>query len=218
MSTLTALVIILILIVILQIPVCKDTIYNTCSEFACACGEALGVSKSSVSSAFSDSVTQDNSSSDAKYIENMIVRGVDDPREVVLETDYVPSIQYDEVSGSGNTYGVDPGYKYGPFHDLDPDFVSSRERMGACSGTMPCGKNRSNMFSSIDTTSLGTRNDDIYDGDRCAAMGLYPCTENTPRTALSLMYKDVMGLPNPEPSAEDCEYRAVNGYIYKDQC
>jgi hypothetical protein len=150
--------------------------------------------------------------------ERMIVRGVDDPREIVTDEEYVPSIQYDEISGSGNTYGSDPGYRYGPFHDLDPDFISSRERMGACKGSLDGGRSRCSTFTSIDTESLGVRNDDILDGERCAAMGLRPCVENTPRSALKLMYNDVMGLPNQRPSEEDCEFKSTNGYTYKDRC
>lgn len=155
--------------------------------------------------------------------EGYIVRGIDDPREVIVDSEYIPSIQYDEFSGSGNTYGEDPGYKYGPFHDLDPDFNSSRARMGACGGTLPCWSkgHREVVFNAIDSTSLGQRNDDIYDGERCAAMGIYPCTAGTSRTALQTMYKDVMGIDytnRVSPSEDECEFRSDKGYTYKEQC
>lgn len=156
--------------------------------------------------------------------EHYIPRHVYDPRTVIVDTTYTPSVTYDEISGPGNTYYTDPGQRYGPFHDIDREFVSTRSRMGACGlpyeARSRVGSNLS-LFSGIDSPSLDSslsgKNDDAYDGSRCAAFGSQPCTQRS--TAVSLLYKDVMGLDiDAPPAAEDCEFRSTKDYDYKEPC
>ena len=112
--------------------------------------------------------------------------------------DYSPKLKY--------------GMKHGPFHDFDPEFLNSRERMGACSG----GPRASHKYVE-DIANLGTHNDDVFDGDRAVISSQGNKCPRGP-SAVKLLYQDVMGLPNPPPTTEDCEYLTYNDYVYKQPC
>ena len=102
----------------------------------------------------------------------------------------------------------------GPAYDLDPDFVSSRSSMGAGCG-VPTNRSKISIRGlTYDTASLGTRNDDIFDGDRKVTHG---CARGG-RSSLKLLYTNTMGLENPVPFTASCEFIGAQGYLYKDTC
>jgi hypothetical protein len=102
----------------------------------------------------------------------------------------------------------------GPAYDLDPEFISSRARMGAGCGT-PCNRSKVSIRGlTYDTASLGTRNDDLFDGDRKVV-----CTNNgAGKSSLKILYTNTMGLTNPPPFTASCEFMGPQGYLYKETC
>lgn len=79
-----------------------------------------------------------------------------------------------------------------------------------------CVSNR-NWSRFSDVSNLGTRNDDIFDGDR--SIGVGSKCQRSDYSTLNLLYKDVMELDTScEPSAVDCEFIGDNGYLYKEDC
>lgn len=102
-------------------------------------------------------------------------------------------------------------------YDLGPEYVTSREKLGACSNLSRSTCGRAPIYSSVDVSVLGTRNDDIFDGDRAVAMGKGGCKRHiTP--ASRMLYRDVLGLNGPAKPAVDCEIISKNGYSYKQRC
>jgi hypothetical protein len=100
-------------------------------------------------------------------------------------------------------------------YDLNPQYMSSRERLGACNNLSKsrCGR----TVSLLDVAVLGTRNDDIFDGERAVSMGKGGCKRHiTP--ASRMLYKDVLGLEGTSKPAIDCEILSHNGYSYKQRC
>lgn len=112
----------------------------------------------------------------------------------------------------------DPPNMLGPAYDLDPDFVSSRSRMGASCSSLPRKTMRGMTY---DVTDLGTKNDDLFDGERSTgqvsiARGASGCP--TGKSSLKLLYTNVMGLANPPPYEASCEFLGAQGYLYKETC
>lgn len=105
------------------------------------------------------------------------------PRENILDSDYKPEY-FDNIPVILNSDDA------ALTHDLDSDYVSSREYMGACTTKRRRG------------------------GFLTCARGMPSCGN----TAIGLLYYDVMGLSNPPPSADDCEFIGYNGYSYKQPC
>ena len=63
---------------------------------------------------------------------------------------------------------------------------------------------------------LGTRNDDIFDGDRNVDHSVSRgCKVKI--NPLKLLYTDRLALDRPAPMT-DCEYKGVQGYYYKEAC
>lgn len=115
----------------------------------------------------------------------------------------------------------------GPAYDLDPNFVSSRERMGAGCSVLSGTRARPHKVSirgmTYDATDLGTRNDDIFDGERSTGhMGIDRSGRQnacpTGKSSLKLLYTNVMGLTNPPPYDASCEFLGAQGYLYKETC
>jgi hypothetical protein len=102
----------------------------------------------------------------------------------------------------------------GPAYDLDPEFVSSREKMGAGCGVKTNRSKISIQGLTYDTAALGTRNDDIFDGDRKVVSDM----PTVGKTSLKLLYTGVMGLENPPPDTASCEFFGAQGYLYKTTC
>jgi hypothetical protein len=137
--------------------------------------------------------------------------------EAVFESKYTAKVTPSNDSSSGELYEPDYGLSLGPQHDLDPNFTSSRERMGACSSGFNSKKVGVNVMGS-DVAGLGTRNDDIFDGERAVAISTQPCTQNASTSSLKLLYHDTMGLTNPPPYVHTCEFLGPQGYAWKGTC
>jgi hypothetical protein len=99
-------------------------------------------------------------------------------------------------------YGIYVDHKLGPLHDVDAAYLTSREKMGAFT---PKTRNRGRVNQGHDT---------IFDGDA----RVHQIHNRTDINTLNLLYGDVMGLGNPPPYSDDCEYVGLNGYIYKEPC
>jgi hypothetical protein len=119
------------------------------------------------------------------------------------------------------TPGADDDFNEIPatHRDLDPEYVSSRERMGAC-GVL--SKSRRNFGGEPDTTLLGTRNDDLFDGER-AVNASKPGSQIRTRTAIAAIYgpAQAMGMhtvPGDAPSRESCTWLGGQGYMYDQSC
>lgn len=104
----------------------------------------------------------------------------------------------------------------GPKHDLDSDWLSSRERVGACTNLSKSLCGRAMNFPAYSDYPDMTKSDEIFDSENkiafCKGRGSY---ENI---ALNLLYRDIMGLENPAPSCTDHEYISTNGNYYKEPC
>lgn len=88
-------------------------------------------------------------------------------------------------------------------YDLDPEFTSSRERMGACTGK----KGRSRVAYTRDESPL---DDDI------ALTSTGRQMKPQIGSPLDIIYNE-LGLDNPPPTADDCQY--TNGVNwYKEPC
>jgi hypothetical protein len=124
------------------------------------------------------------------------------------------SIQHEFRPDELNILGMSMVNSLGPAYDLDPEFVSSRARIGAGCGT-PCNRTKVSVRGlSYDTASLGTQNDDLFDGDRkvvCSHKG-------AGASSLKLLYTNVMGLENNPPFTASCEFLGPQGYLYKETC
>ncbi len=109
----------------------------------------------------------------------------------------------------------------GPHSDLDVDFLINRRHAGGGGQHTDFGKkekytvNNNSRFA--DVTNLGVRNDDLFDGERSIGLGQRTCTRSD-KTTLNLLYGEVMGISNPMPSQQDCEFIGENGYLYKEDC
>lgn len=102
-------------------------------------------------------------------------------------------------------------------YDICPQYLSSREVMGAGMGLSRSTCGRAPTYQGIDVSVLGTRNDDIFDGERAVAMGTSGCRRHiTPVSRM--LYKDVLGLRGTSKPAIDCEILSHNGYSYKQRC
>lgn len=117
-------------------------------------------------------------------------------------------------------------------YDLDADYVTSREKMGACNTLSRSNRARAPSIGNVDVSVLGVRNDDIFDGDRAVVRSKRLCRNSsvpfTGRTACNavnnpvtnLLYGNgnITHLPINAKPAVDCEFMSYNGYIYKQRC
>jgi hypothetical protein len=128
-----------------------------------------------------------------------------------------------------------------PFYDLDPNFITSRERMGAC--TSMTGGCRNHNFYGATSLNGGSFRADSSDavnyglrgagsmrqlrqsvpgvgqsgsGRYAKLQGKPSCASNKP--AMDVLYGDYLGLEGACPSDNDCEYLNYNGYVYKEPC
>lgn len=104
-------------------------------------------------------------------------------------------------------------------YDLAPDYMSSREKMGACNTLSRSSYARAPFPGNVDASVLGTRNDDIFDGDRAVLPGRQMC-RNSSSPVNRLLYAKTMGMAdaiNSQPSV-DCTFMSHNGYSYKQRC
>lgn len=103
-----------------------------------------------------------------------------------------------------------------PAHDMDAEFIGSREQMGASTS----GKRNASILTSMTGESLGEDAVDAkFDSKGVAGISLgrgacHPCDSS----AVKLLYTDIMGLTNPVPDTNQCEYLGYNGYLYKEPC
>lgn len=100
----------------------------------------------------------------------------------------------------------------------NPDILTPREGpIGVCSG-MSRSRRASGPIA-LDTSLLGVRNDDIFDGERAVSNHLRTCSNPT-TSAQQLLYHSVMGLGRESMSKPhiDCEVMSYNGYSYKQRC
>jgi len=108
-------------------------------------------------------------------------------------------------------------------YDIDPEYLSSRSAMGCLSVSGQSrsmkGYSQTTPFYCADTSMLGTRNDDILDGDRNIdhSFARTPGACKIKISPLKLLYKDTLGLERPHLMT-DCEYKGVQGYYYKEAC
>ena len=120
------------------------------------------------------------------------------------------------------TPGADDDFNEIPatHRDLDPEYISSRERMGAC-GVL--SRSRRNFGGEPDTTLLGTRNDDLFDGERAVHASKPGSQVRTPQAAIAAIYgpAQAMGMhtvPGDAPSREACTWLGGQGYMYDQSC
>jgi hypothetical protein len=175
-------------------------------------------------------------------IDDKINKGIVDPHsdklrsDIYLQTHAVnPYKNYDShLNGLDSTYkgeyfiGSGPNEEYTAKdipsstmqHDLDTEFTSTREKMGASTSksghvAMPLSIN------GIDESLSAATNDARFDNTASLAISNYGKTSRIDRlssNAQKLMYADVMGLTNPPPDQSQCEYLRYNGYLYKEDC
>jgi hypothetical protein len=127
-----------------------------------------------------------------------------------------------QVGATGSeTPGADDDFnEIPPAHpDLDPEYESSRDRMGACG---KLSRSRRNFGGEPDLTLLGTRNDDIHDGERAIQAARPGCQQRT-RTAIAAIYGPAqsMGMhtiPGDRPTKESCTWLGEQGYMYEQSC
>ncbi len=96
-------------------------------------------------------------------------------------------------------------------HDFSPEYMTSREKMGAASiGTYyrpPLG-----MFGERADIATGSPK------ERLAKLAGDNCSRYEPRV-LNLLYRDIMALDTDAlPAPDDCMYFGLQGYVYKDPC
>lgn len=103
----------------------------------------------------------------------------------------------------------------GPLHDLDPEFVTSREKMGASCPGMRI-RRRYNDYGQHTESQEERRFEEIY--TTCGATRACGTTGGRRRAAAKLLYNDHLGLRNALPTEDDCVYRSSNGYIIKEPC
>lgn len=109
-----------------------------------------------------------------------------------------------------NLIGACSGRELLPAFDLDPEFVSSRERVGCGGASIRVGK----RFYGV-PENIGINNDCIADGDRMVLPGV-TCSKGVSST--KLLYNNVLGLPSPSPFTASCEFLGPQGYLYKETC
>lgn len=169
-------------------------------------GFSGGESKDPSAGGGSEGSSKDDAGSNSTHTDALI--SLDAPVRLAksIQPEYLP----DEL----NVLGQPMVSSLGPAFDLDPEFVSSRARIGAGCGT-PCNKNKVSIRGlTYDTASLGTANDDLFDGDRkvvCNHKGLGA-------SSMKLLYTNTMGLENNTPFTASCEFLGPQGYLYKETC
>lgn len=177
-----------------------------CPKFALTSIESMDGGKESGNDSGNNSGNSGEDESQDQH--NSALISLDAPVRVAASTQ--PEYRHDELV----TFGTPVANALEPAYDLDPEFVSSRARMGAACGA-PCNRTRVGIRGlEYDTASLGTRNDDIFDGDRKVV-----CSNNGPgKSSLKLLYTNVMGLENSVPFTASCEFLGAQGYLYKETC
>lgn len=120
-----------------------------------------------------------------------------------------------------DTFDLDSASLASPLvYDLEPDYMTSREKLGACNALSSSVRARAPFplaMGSVDASVLGTHNDDIFDGDRAVLPGKQMC-KNSSSPVNRLLYKKTLGLDiNSQPTV-DCEIMSKNGYAYKQRC
>ena len=128
-------------------------------------------------------------------------------------------LQGDVYGGNINTgdavFAMGPGADSLPY-DLDPDFTSSREAVGACGSRL----SRSGRGSQI---RAGTHESRVAQETARALMSggvkSAACQANCDTGAsrvLNFLYSDVMGIANPAPAQDDLEWIGEQGVVYKE--
>jgi len=92
--------------------------------------------------------------------------------------------------------------------EIEPDFITSRQAMGACSGNTLSHS----IFFDRNIDSLGTRNDDLLDGDRSLKSVKGGALSQSSVVELT---RSTLGLSNPLPEGPKCMFIGSNGYKYK---
>ena len=128
---------------------------------------------------------------------------------------------YDTDFGSGAVAGCDVSYNGGSsygfgiadcginlndrtiVYDLDADYVSSRESMGACAGKgwISHSTNTHRYISDATRGSVNEMQNPKY---------IYP--------AMEVLYNDTLGITTTGPSPDHCEYVTQQGYVHKLPC
>lgn len=105
-----------------------------------------------------------------------------------------------------------------PSHDLDSDYMSNRDHMGAVS--TPAKSHGSNLTAMVGEPTTDTLAADEKFKQLRMLGGCKPCNgfKKCGSPAMKLLYTDIMGLQNPLPDRGDCEYLRYNGYLYKEPC
>ncbi|QYB17628.1 hypothetical protein PV-S19_0264 [Pacmanvirus S19] len=99
-----------------------------------------------------------------------------------------------------------------PKQDFDPEFMNSRESIGACTPTARCVNSIK-----FDAENLGVRADDMFDGDRTVTLGR-KASKPSDISTISLLYKDVMNLETDALITPDnCTYISGSN-VYKQPC
>ncbi|SIP86004.1 Hypothetical protein PACV_291 [Pacmanvirus A23] len=99
-----------------------------------------------------------------------------------------------------------------PKQDFDPEFMNSRECIGASTPTNRCVNSIK-----FDAENLGVRGDDMFDGDRTVTLGR-KASKPSDISTISLLYKDVMNLETDAlATPDDCTYIAGSN-VYKQPC
>ncbi len=93
-----------------------------------------------------------------------------------------------------------------PMHDLDPEFMKSRERIGAAQDTRKVGARPCDGFQTCD-----------MDGDKSMTLGRCYCKTPDSKT-IQLLYDEVMELDiQRDQEMDDCEY-VNHSYLFKEPC
>jgi len=108
-----------------------------------------------------------------------------------------------------------------PSHDLDSEYKTSRDHMGAVRNKGP------HLHGGNLTSMVGETTDELGADEKFKQLRMLGCKKSKPcnysgtcsgSPAMKLLYTDIMGLQNPLPDRGDCEYLRYNGYLYKEPC
>lgn len=103
-----------------------------------------------------------------------------------------------------------------PLHDMDSEFIGSREQMGAHT-SIKCA-HPATLTSMKGEDIGGDFNDSKFDQDNAITMQIRKKCKPNDSSAVKLLYTNVMGLADPLPDKNQCEYLRYNGYVYKEPC
>jgi hypothetical protein len=141
----------------------------------------------------------------------MVKHGGVSPRETILDSDYEVGLESFHADNATYPSGYDIMYPTAlPTHDLDSGYITSRERMGACSsrtygrGLAAGYVARNDTFDMIDDTDNGPV--------------MLRCNGGPCSPAIRVLADAANLMIDAPPAKDECEYYGYNGYLYKERC